>query len=62
VARWGRGAGQAPWLAGLYHLHANAYIIKPMDLDHFIGIVHAIEGFWFSVVKVPQMDKRKDLA
>jgi chemotaxis family two-component system response regulator Rcp1 len=45
-----------------YHLHANAYIIKPIDLDQFIGIVHAIEGFWFSVVKVPQMDKRKDLA
>jgi chemotaxis family two-component system response regulator Rcp1 len=45
-----------------YHLHANAYIIKPIDLDQFIGIVHAIEGFWFSVVKVPQMNKRKDLA
>jgi two-component system, chemotaxis family, response regulator Rcp1 len=28
-----------------YHLHANAYIIKPIDLDQFIGIVHAIEGF-----------------
>jgi two-component system, chemotaxis family, response regulator Rcp1 len=45
-----------------YHLHANAYIIKPINVDQFIGIVHAIEGFWFSVVKLPQMDKRKDLA
>jgi two-component system, chemotaxis family, response regulator Rcp1 len=45
-----------------YHLHANAYIIKPIDLDQFIGIVHAIEGFGFSVMKLPQMDKRKDLA
>jgi hypothetical protein len=41
---------------------ANVYIIKPIDLDQLIGIVHAVEGFWFSVVKVPQMDKRKDLA
>jgi hypothetical protein len=41
---------------------ANVFIIKPIDLDQFIGIVHAIEGFWFSVVKLPQMDKRKDLA
>jgi len=49
-------------LAGLHHLHANAYIIKPIDLDLFIGIVHAIEGFWFLVVKLPQMNKRKDLA
>ena len=45
-----------------YHLHANAYVIKPIDLDQFIGIVQAIEGFWFSVVKLPQMNKRKDLA
>jgi chemotaxis family two-component system response regulator Rcp1 len=44
-----------------YHLHANAYIIKPLDLNQFIDIVHAIEGFWFSVVKLPQMNERKDL-
>jgi hypothetical protein len=61
VAQRGRGAGQPPWLAGLHHLHANVYIIKPIDLDQFIDIVHAIEGFWFSVVKVPQMYKRKGL-
>jgi hypothetical protein len=41
---------------------ANVYSFKPIDLDQYIGIVHAIEGFWFSVVKLPQMDKRKDLA
>jgi hypothetical protein len=40
---------------------ANVYIIEPIDLDQFLGLVHAIEGFWFSVVKLPQMDKRKDL-
>lgn len=44
-----------------YHLHANAYIVKPIDLDQFIEIVHAIEGFWFSVVRLPQMNRRKDL-
>jgi two-component system, chemotaxis family, response regulator Rcp1 len=49
-------------LVKTYHLHANAYIVKPIDLDRFIEIVHAIEGFWFSVVKLPQMNKRKDLA
>jgi chemotaxis family two-component system response regulator Rcp1 len=45
-----------------YHLHANAYIVKPIDFHQFIEIVHAIEGFWFSVVKLPQIKKRKDLA
>ena len=37
-------------------------LIKPIDLDQFIGIVHAVEGFWFAVVKLPQMDRRKDFA
>lgn len=37
-----------------YDLHANAYVVKPIDLDRFIEIVQAIEHFWFSVVKLPQ--------
>lgn len=36
-----------------YNLHANAYIIKPIDLGQFIDVVQAIENFWFSVVKLP---------
>ncbi len=37
-----------------YELHANAYVVKPMDLDQFIEVVQAIENFWFTVVKLPQ--------
>ncbi len=37
-----------------YDLHANAYIIKPMDLDQFIEVIRAIENFWFTIVKLPQ--------
>src|SRR5829696_6248225 len=37
-----------------YGLHANAYVVKPIDLDRFIEIVKAIEGFWFYIVKLPQ--------
>ncbi len=37
-----------------YNLHANAYVVKPIDLEQFIEIVHAIESFWFSIVKLPQ--------
>jgi chemotaxis family two-component system response regulator Rcp1 len=36
-----------------YDLHANAYIVKPIDLNQFIDVVQAIENFWFSVVKLP---------
>jgi chemotaxis family two-component system response regulator Rcp1 len=39
-----------------YGLHANAYIIKPIDLDRFIELVKAIEDFWFTIVKLPQVD------
>lgn len=36
-----------------YDLHVNAYVRKPVDLDQFIKIVEAVEGFWLSVVKFP---------
>lgn len=39
-----------------YDLHANAYVVKPMDLNQFIEVVRAIENFWFTVVKLPQMN------
>jgi chemotaxis family two-component system response regulator Rcp1 len=41
-----------------YNLHANAYIIKPIDLDRFIEVVQAIETFWFTIVKLPQLNGR----
>jgi len=40
-----------------YGLHANAYIVKPLDLDQFIEVVQAIESFWFTIVKLPQMEE-----
>jgi CheY-like chemotaxis protein len=36
-----------------YNLHCNCYITKPVDLDKFIEIVHGIENFWLSIVKLP---------
>jgi two-component system, chemotaxis family, response regulator Rcp1 len=37
-----------------YDLHANCYITKPMDLDRFIEVVQQIEGFWLSIVSLPE--------
>ncbi len=39
-----------------YRLQANCYVIKPLDFDQFVEIVHAIENFWFSVVRLPTKD------
>lgn len=36
-----------------YNLHANCYICKPLDLRQFLRVVHAIEDFWLTIVKLP---------
>jgi len=36
-----------------YNLHANCYIIKPLDLNRFLKVVHSIEDFWLTIVKLP---------
>jgi two-component system response regulator len=36
-----------------YALHANAYIIKPIDFDQFVAIIKSIYEFWFIAVKLP---------
>ncbi|HTX92857.1 MAG TPA: response regulator [Anaerolineales bacterium] len=36
-----------------YDLFANAYITKPVDLEQFLSVVKAIEGFWLEIVKLP---------
>jgi len=36
-----------------YNLHANCYITKPIDLNQFIKVVHAIEDFWLTIVQLP---------
>lgn len=36
-----------------YSLHANCYIIKPVDLDQFVAVVKSIDDFWLTVVRLP---------
>ncbi len=40
-----------------YNLHANCYIVKPLNLDEFIRVVRSIESFWLSIVKLPNGEK-----
>ncbi|HYO45843.1 MAG TPA: response regulator [Gemmatimonadota bacterium] len=39
-----------------YECHANCYIVKPLDFDHFERVVHEIESFWFQCVTLPRHD------
>jgi two-component system, chemotaxis family, response regulator Rcp1 len=36
-----------------YDLHANCYITKPVDLDHFLQVVRQVESFWLTIVMLP---------
>jgi two-component system, chemotaxis family, response regulator Rcp1 len=44
-------------IARAYELHANCYIIKPVDFQKLMDIVIAIESFWLSIVKLPSQGK-----
>lgn len=37
-----------------YTSHANCYIVKPVDFLQFMNIVRSIEGFWLTVVRLPE--------
>lgn len=36
-----------------YRVGANCYVTKPVGLAAFQQIVRSVEGFWFTVVKLP---------
>lgn len=40
-------------ILGSYGLHANCFVTKPVDLEHFIKIVNVIEQFWLTTVRLP---------
>ena len=36
-----------------YHLYANCYITKPIDMENFVNIVSQIKKYWFHTVELP---------
>ena len=41
-------------VARAYNQHANCYITKPVDLEQFLRVVHSIEDFWLTLVRLPE--------
>jgi chemotaxis family two-component system response regulator Rcp1 len=35
-----------------YELHANCYILKPVDFDDFAQVIKLIETYWFNTVQL----------
>jgi len=40
-------------VARAYGNHANCYLTKPVELDQFLRVVHSIENFWLTFVRLP---------
>ena len=36
-----------------YALHANAYVSKPVDFEHFIEAIRQIDDFFLTLVRLP---------
>jgi len=45
-------------VAESYGLGANCFVTKPVGLEAFQSIVRSVEGFWFTVVKLPCRGER----
>lgn len=36
-----------------YNLHANCYVVKPVEFHSFVKAIQSIHHFWFSIVALP---------
>ena len=37
-----------------YDLHANSYMVKPIDLDEYARIIHGLADYWFLLSRLPR--------
>lgn len=38
-----------------YDLGCNAFVTKPVDIDHFIDAIRRLQSYWFELVTLPGM-------
>jgi len=41
-------------VASAYTLCANSYIVKPVSFEDFMGVIKAIESYWFGTALIPK--------
>lgn len=39
-----------------YDKHANGYVVKPVSLESFNNVMRQLEGFWFTLVVLPDAE------
>lgn len=45
-------------ILGAYDLHANCYIVKPVDFDKFVEVIANTKEFWFTLVTLPPTEEQ----
>ncbi|UFZ03582.1 response regulator [Bradyrhizobium ontarionense] len=43
-------------ITSCYHLGANCYIVKPVDLKEYRSLVRVMEDFWLGAAKLPRRE------
>jgi two-component system, chemotaxis family, response regulator Rcp1 len=43
-------------VARAYDLHANAYMVKPVDFTRFADVTRCLTDYWFALVRLPRPD------
>jgi two-component system, chemotaxis family, response regulator Rcp1 len=49
-------SGAAEDVARSYDLHANVFVTKPVDFDHFTRVVKQIDDFFLNVAQLPPVN------
>ena len=39
---------------GLYAAGANTYIVKPLDFNRFVDVLHTMQRYWLDIAMLPQ--------
>ena len=47
-------------VAATYALHANSYVVKPVEFSRFTEVMRAIEAFWLEVATLPAGGPRRE--
>lgn len=37
-----------------YESQANCYIVKPLELEQFFGVIHSLQRFWLQTASLPK--------
>jgi CheY-like chemotaxis protein len=40
-----------------YQLGANSFLVKPVDFEQFVSVLHAIQGYWLWMSRAPHVTR-----